>query len=427
MNPEIIGDSSSSTSVNRGSMCSLNHPLVRGQLICLLIAGTGVFATLLSDDFSPSANFPTFMNALNYLCLSVYMLRKMFRLENCQLIKRPWKEIELSNSLYFYLFAAFLDVEANFLVLTAYNYTSITSIMMLDCFTIPSALFLSYYFLQARYQLQHVFSIFICISGLACIVLSDVEKNNDRDDDSGSVINNAVLGDILCLCGSFLYACSNVLQEKVVKTQNREEYLGMLGVYGSCISVAQFFICDFHAFKKAHWNIEIILCIFGFVACLFCMYVNTSFFLQVGDSTFFNLSLLTSDVYAVIFAYYFFGELVHWLYFLGFGLVIIGLYTYYSSPKPVNIGIVDGDRENRAAERRSVDNYNPLSTSCENSLNVSLNGGEYGRCEDSTDDFDKTGIGILVGVKVKMGDIETKADSNNDTNIRNDSSSHHSV
>ena len=119
--------------------------------------------------------------------------------------------------------------------------------------------------------------------------------------------------------------------------------------------------------------------------------------------------------------------MVHWLYFLGFGLVIIGLYTYYSSPKPVNIGIVDGDRENRAAERRSVDNYNPLSTSCENSLNVSLNGGEYGRCEDSTDDFDKTGIGILVGVKVKMGDIETKADSNNDTNIRNDSSSHHSV
>ena len=163
-----------------GSLCSLHHPVLRGQLISLLIAGTGVFATILSDDFSPSANYPTFMNALNYACLSVYMIRRLVSFENYQLIRKPWKDIELSNSIYFYMFAAFLDVEANFLVITAYNYTSITSIMMLDCFTIPSAMFLSYYFLRARYQLRHACGIFVCLSGLACIVLSDVKKTTTR-------------------------------------------------------------------------------------------------------------------------------------------------------------------------------------------------------------------------------------------------------
>ena len=418
---------SSGQNIDSNSYCSLGHPLVRGQLISLLIAGTGIFASILSDNFSPSANYPTFMNTLNYLCLSIYMLRKVVWLENGQLITKPWTDITLSNSPYFYMFAAFLDVEANFLVVMAYNYTSITSIMMLDCFTIPSAMFLSYYFLRARYQLLHGIGIFICLAGLSCIVLSDVGKKKDVNDDKDALVNHAVLGDIFCLCGSFLYACSNVLQEKVVKTQNREEYLGMLGVCGSLISVVQFFICDFNAMKNRNWDLEIILCIFGFVACLFCMYVNTSFFLQVGDSTFFNLSLLTSDVYAVIFAYYFFGDIVPWLYFLGFGLVVGGLYMYYSCPKPVNIGILDctGNDRSNSCMVRAEDRYNPLSTNCENNLNVSLNGpGDTYEVSE----VGQTKEGLIMGISVRRNLDGTSFDSNNEeSKRRNDSSSQYSV
>ena len=53
-------------------------------------------------------------------------------------------------SKYMYLLAAVLDCEANFLVLEAYNYTSITSVMLLDCFTIPCAMVLSAIFLKCR-------------------------------------------------------------------------------------------------------------------------------------------------------------------------------------------------------------------------------------------------------------------------------------
>ena len=119
----------------------MSLPLVRGQVISILIAGTGIFATLLSDC-NPSANFPTFMNFLNYSILSVYIIKRVVRISDWKLMVMPLNEVHLTNPLYIYAFAAVLDVEANFLVLTAYNYTSITSIMLLDCFTIPCAMLL---------------------------------------------------------------------------------------------------------------------------------------------------------------------------------------------------------------------------------------------------------------------------------------------
>ena len=47
--------------------------LLQGQLISLLIAGTGVFASILSDA---KANFPMLLSFLNYLLLSMFIWRK---------------------------------------------------------------------------------------------------------------------------------------------------------------------------------------------------------------------------------------------------------------------------------------------------------------------------------------------------------------
>ena len=55
-----------------------------------------------------------------------------------------------SMNRWWYVLAAFIDFEANFLVISAFNYTSFTSVALLDCFTIPSAMALSYFFLGCR-------------------------------------------------------------------------------------------------------------------------------------------------------------------------------------------------------------------------------------------------------------------------------------
>ena len=51
--------------------------------------------------------------------------------------------------------------------------------------------------------------------------------------------SSPLLGDLLCLIGSFLYAVSNVAQEFLVKNHTVTEYLGLLGVFGSVVSATQ--------------------------------------------------------------------------------------------------------------------------------------------------------------------------------------------
>jgi solute carrier family 35 protein F1/2 len=241
-----------------------------------------------------------------------------------------------------YVFAAIIDVYGNFLIIMAYNYTTITSIMLLDCFTIPVAMLLSYFFLDCRYNAHHMLGVSLCLLGLICIVISDAITQDQHQ--AGS---NPLVGDLLCLAGSALYGCSNVLQEYLVKYHDRDEFMGFLGCCGAVISFAQFMSTDYPRIRHARYTTNAYLCTAGFVGCLFLMYVNTSSFLQEADSTLFNLSLLTSDVYAVVFSYFFYGYLVHWLYFVSFSLVAVGLVIYHSTAPPIPGYMNEGHRHQR--------------------------------------------------------------------------------
>ena len=41
------------------------------------------------------------------------------------------------------------------------------------------------------------------------------------------------------ICGAIMYGISNVAQEFVVKTYSRVEFLGMMGLFGTIVSVIQ--------------------------------------------------------------------------------------------------------------------------------------------------------------------------------------------
>ncbi|KAB7501501.1 Solute carrier family 35 member F1, partial [Armadillidium nasatum] len=69
-----------------------------------------------------------------------------------------------------YFLLAVVDVEANYLVLRAYQYTSVTSVQLLDCFVVPVVLALSWLFLKVRYKLVHVLGVGLCLLGVGCLV-----------------------------------------------------------------------------------------------------------------------------------------------------------------------------------------------------------------------------------------------------------------
>jgi solute carrier family 35, member F1/2 len=300
-------------------------PLLHGQYISILISGTGFFASLLSAQ---NSNCPVLLSMLNYALLSTYLVRLYWRKRDSH---ESFLSLKFSQPYWVYFLIGLVDVEANTIVNSAYNYTSITSIMLLDCFSIPCVMFLSVIFLRAQYTSSHFSGVLICLAGMGCIILTDTyfNKRSAGDDEDSVVASNPLKGDILCLIGTCLYATSNVIQEKLVKTNDRMEFLGLLGINGFFIAFVQFFVMELDRFQSIVWSYEVILYTAGYTLCLFFMYSNTSSFLTSNDATLFNLSLLTSDVYAVLFAYFVFHYRVHWMYCVSFLLTATGLTLYY--------------------------------------------------------------------------------------------------
>lgn len=63
-------------------------------------------------------------------------------------------------------------------VVKAYQYTSITSIMLLDCWSIPSVIFLTWFFLKTKYRFRKAIGVAICVVGLVVVVFSDVHAKD---------------------------------------------------------------------------------------------------------------------------------------------------------------------------------------------------------------------------------------------------------
>ncbi|XP_068664687.1 uncharacterized protein [Aristolochia californica] len=239
-----------------------------GQFVSLLITSTGFSSSELSRK---GINAPTSQSFANYVLLAiVYGSLVIHRRKALQM---KW---------YYYLLLAIVDVEANFLVVKAYQYTSLTSVMLLDCWTIPSVIFLTWMFLKTRYRYRKFIGVGVCVAGLVMVVFSDVHAS---DRASGS---NPVKGDLLVIGGSMLYAISNVSE---------------------------------------------VLPFVGFALAMFLFYSSVPILLKMSGSTMLNLSLLTSDMWAVFIRIFAYHEKVDWLYFIAFGAVAVGLLIYSGGEK----------------------------------------------------------------------------------------------
>ncbi|XP_020576911.1 solute carrier family 35 member F1-like isoform X2 [Phalaenopsis equestris] len=217
---------------------------------------------------------------------------------------------------------AIVDVEANYLVVKAYQYTSFTSVMLLDCCTIPFVIFLTWMFLKTKYGYRKFAGVAICIAGLVLVVFSDVHSS----DRAGGP--NPVKGDLLVIAGSMLYAVSNVTEEFIVKEGSRVELMAMLGFFGALISACQISILERNELKSVRWTTGAVLPFVGFALAMFLFYSTVPVILKICGSAMLNLSLLTSDMWAVLIRIFAYHQKVDWMYFLAFAAVAAGLFIY---------------------------------------------------------------------------------------------------
>ncbi|KAH1200466.1 Solute carrier family 35 member F1 [Glycine max] len=297
-----------------------------GQFLSLLITSTGFTSSQLAKK---GINAPTSQSFLNYVFLSlVYGTILLYRRKA---LKAKW---------YYYIILGLVDVEANFLVVKAYQYTSLTSVMLLDCWSIPSVMLLTWLFLKTKYRFKKITGVVVCVAGLVLVVFSDVHSG---DRAGGS---NPRKGDLLVIVGATLYAISNVSEEFLVKNADRVELMAMLGLSGGIISAIQISILERNELKSIHWSAEAALPFVGFAVAMFMFYSLVPVLLKINGSTMLNLSLLTSDMWAVLIRIFAYHEKVDWMYFVSFGAVTIGLIIYSGGDidedqHPPNAAIVD--------------------------------------------------------------------------------------
>ncbi|KVI00276.1 Protein of unknown function DUF914, eukaryotic [Cynara cardunculus var. scolymus] len=279
--------------------------LLLGQILSLLITSTGFSSSELARR---GINAPTSQSLANYVMLAV--VYGGILIHRGRGLKAKW---------YYYLLLGLVDVEANYLVVKAYQYTSITSIMLLDCWSIPSVILLTWLFLKTKYRFKKIAGVAICVAGLVLVIFSDVHAA-DRSQNGSSPIK----GDFLVVAGATLYAVSNVSEEFFVTTADRIELMAMLGFFGA-----------------------ILLPYTGFAAAMFLFYSGVPVLLKMSGSTMLNLSLLTSDMWSVLIRIFAYHEKVDWMYFVAFAAVAVGLVVYSGFDKETRSEVADGTEQSK--------------------------------------------------------------------------------
>ncbi|XP_068600931.1 solute carrier family 35 member F2-like [Brachionichthys hirsutus] len=290
-----------------------------GQVLSLLICGTAVSCQYLVNS---RVETPMLQSFLNYvLLLLVYTTRLSTSKDQgnlLQVLKTKWWK---------YLIMGLADVEANYAVVKAYQFTTLTSIQLLDCFVIPVLMVLSWFILRTRYRLIHFVAVLVCLLGVGAMVGADILAGRDQGSTS-----DVVLGDGLVLLSAFLYAVSNVCQEHTVKNLSRVEFLGMMGLFGTLISGLQLAALETQAVAAIKWDVRIAMLFALYVLCMFALYSLMPLVVQMSSATTVNLSLLTADLFSLFCDIFLFGYTFSTLYVVSFVTITAGFVMYNVVP-----------------------------------------------------------------------------------------------
>uniref|UniRef100_G3PJ23 Info solute carrier family 35 member F2, like n=1 Tax=Gasterosteus aculeatus aculeatus TaxID=481459 RepID=G3PJ23_GASAC len=300
----------------------LAKTLAMGQGLAGLICGTAISSQYLATSFH--VNTPMLQSLFNYALLCVTYTPMLFCRTGdghvLQILKRRWWK---------YLLLGLVDVEANYAVVKAYQYTTLTSVQLLDSFVIPVLMILSWWVLKTRYGPVHYVAVCICLLGVGAMVGADLLAGRDQGSTS-----NILLGDGLVLLSASLYAVSNVCQEYTVKNLSRVEFLGMVGLFGTIISTVQMVILERNAVGNLQWSWQVGLLFSAYGLCMYALYSCMPIVVKMSSATAVNLSLLSADLFSLFCGIFLFQYNFSGLYLVSLVAILIGFITFNAVPTP---------------------------------------------------------------------------------------------
>ncbi|CAH9082716.1 unnamed protein product [Cuscuta epithymum] len=113
-----------------------------------------------------------------------------------------------------------------------------------------------------------------------------------------------LLGDALVIMATLFFALTNVGEEFCVKKKDLVEVISMMSISGLLVSICQIAIMERNSLESVKWSAEVSLAFAGYPFAAFLFYSFAPFVLKID-----------------------------WLYYLAFGLVVIGLVVYSKTEK----------------------------------------------------------------------------------------------
>ncbi|KAI0629268.1 DUF914-domain-containing protein [Trametes polyzona] len=298
--------------------------LLAGQVVSLCITCTNVTTTeLVNRNWQlPTTQtfFLYFSLCIIYTPYTIYQYGFVGWLK--MIYKDGWK----------YIILAACDVEGNFLVVKAYQYTTLLSCMLLDAWAIPVCLFFCWIYMRPKYHWTQLLGVIVCVAGLGLLVASD--EITDKD---WPALSRAK-GDVFMLVGASLYGFTNATEEFFVRRSPLYEVVGQLGMWGVIINGIQAAGLEHKAMTTASWNGATIGLLVAYTSAMFILYTVAPILYRMASSAYYNLSLLSSDFYGLLFGLFLYHYSVYWLYFPAFVVVLLGLIIYFWHATPEEQG-----------------------------------------------------------------------------------------
>ena len=310
-----------------------------------------------------SLSIPAFSNLWVYLILAFFSMPLYLRgrrIRKDPTIEDPpfWflGKFPLRLASWKYFGIAMFGVQANYFMMLALKYTTLTSVSLFDAVAIPSAMILSSFVFHRKYRCAHILGASLCLLGMTVNVVTDWEadKKEETDptsttattgrDDGSEEYPDKLIGDAFAILGGFLYGVNDVFAEQCVREYGGvTEYLAMMGFFGIFISGIQAAILErqkiatFFSGGTCAFYVGLSLLI-TYVMCQVIRKMSMSVFLLMSEAAFLNLSMLTADLHTTIFSIVAQNIFPRNFFFVGLSMVLTGITIYELAPSPVSEG-----------------------------------------------------------------------------------------
>ncbi|KIK97439.1 hypothetical protein PAXRUDRAFT_136318 [Paxillus rubicundulus Ve08.2h10] len=303
---------------------SFVYSLLGGQLLSLCITCSSVTTTGLVDR---NWILPSTQTFFTYLSLfAVYTPYTVYRYG-----LKGWSKVVLRDGWKYFLLACG-DVEADFMSVKAYGYTNLLSCMLLGAWSIPVCLFASWVYMRTKYHWTQILGVLVSITGLGLLVASDFLTGKDDHAESRGK------GNAFMVAAATIYGIVNSTEEFFVRRSPLYEVVGQVGMWGMLVNGMQASALEHELMTVAPWNGATIGLLVAYTTSMFTLYSLAPLLYRTASSSYFNMSLLTSNFYGLLFGLFLFHYSPYWLYFPSFAVVISGLMVYFWHVTPEEQG-----------------------------------------------------------------------------------------